>query len=150
MARPWRGPGRRREGSGHPSPGRRRGTRRSRSRRCHSPALGLLSDRASWPAPPWGDTDAAVSAGHLDSPAPEIPVPEASGAGPRANTACGRPRPGSGPPSWGLSGLQGFSIPSPSLPRFGRFQPQLPCRGRQPGSSTRRFTVPQLRKIGKH
>lgn len=27
----------------------------------HSPALGLRSGRASWPAPPWGDTHAAVS-----------------------------------------------------------------------------------------
>lgn len=81
----------------------------------HSPALGLRSGRASWPAPPWGDTHAAVSplpcSGHCPHPAPG---PKSSGAPPVG--AASRPVP-SRPSRAALSEARGWgpgAVHSPS------------------------------------
>lgn len=96
LARPWRGRGRR---ATHPL-----GAAEGRAGPCPAAGTHLHSGfcqiEPHGQLLPGGDTDGAVSPGHLEPPAPEIPVPEASGAGPRADTTCRRPRPGSGPPSW--------------------------------------------------
>lgn len=140
-------------------PGRRRGTPRSRSRRRpHSPALGLRSDRASWPAPPWGRHTRRHQTG-VPRAAPQpaalrakrAPNPGAARcrAGPLTDTACRRHQPGFGTPSWAPIGTPEFWHPLPAAPRIQPVPAASAAQGqRQPSRRTLRFGLPQLRQVG--
>lgn len=142
MVRSCRGQGRCRGGSGTPpsTTGSRRRTPRSRRR--HSPALGLRSDRASWPAPPWGRHTRRRQPGAPRAAPQPVALRPCSPTGPKSR--CPREA-GLGSVTPEFWKPRSHRSPSSAAPRSNRGG-----GGWQSNHRKVQFALPQLRQIGNH